>query len=377
MTPDDSAKSQWWHAPGTRRMLRAITAAVPVCLVNATAFIGQFMFLHAHLHWIVPGQVLFAVTLESVAITLAWHAHVAELSNDSSIRLRVSAYAFAAVIGAMNYSHYAAPHWRPTFMAVSLAIMSTSSPWLWGVHTRRASRDQLMERKLLEERGVRLGISRWTWHPLRSLRVTSWSSWHGVNDPARAIGHFAGRYGTADAPEPAAQGRTTTRRAIEVPAVIAAPPVPAPALAIVPAVPAQDPSGTLLPVEQGAPPAPAPAPAAAPVVSGTAALSASARIPGTRPPQVLIDEVEEYLMGLPDDDMPSARKVARMLGDPGQRRLATQLLAKRASISGGLAPLPPGEEPQVRAASRQPSRIVQSSLIAQPAGWGPGGAPHD
>ncbi|MCW2929879.1 MAG: hypothetical protein JWM19_841 [Actinomycetia bacterium] len=364
MSPDDSAKSHWWHAPGTRRVLRAVIAAVPVCLVNATAFIGQFMFLHAHLSWIVPGQVLFAVTLESVAVYLAWHAHVAELSNDSSIRLKAGAYVFAMVIGSMNYSHYAAPHWRPTFMAVGLALMSSASPWLWGVHTRRTARDQLMERKLLEERGVRLGASRWTWHPFRSVRVTSWASWHSINDPARVIAHFSGRYGTADTPDQSradSPARAILQRAMEVPGTIATLPVPPPALTIVPA----------------APDVPArPAPVGAPVVIGTAALSAPARISGTQPPQALIDEVEAYLWGLPDDDLPSAREVARRLGDPNQRRLGTRLLKKRASISGGLAPVPPGEEPQARPA-RQPARLPASSLIAQPAGWSPGGAPHD
>ena len=56
----------------TGRAIRAtfptFASAVPVALVNATAFIGQFAYLRQHVHWVVPGQVLIAVTLESVAV---------------------------------------------------------------------------------------------------------------------------------------------------------------------------------------------------------------------------------------------------------------------------------------------------------------------
>ena len=45
-----------------------------------------------------------AVTLESVAVYLAWQAHLALAADDSALRLRLAAYAFALVIGVMNYS---------------------------------------------------------------------------------------------------------------------------------------------------------------------------------------------------------------------------------------------------------------------------------
>jgi hypothetical protein len=162
-------------------------AAVPVMLVNAVAFAGQLAFLRSHLPWPLAGQVTMAVALESIAVYLAFHAHVAQLANDSALRLRLAAYTFAAVIAAMNYSHYAAPHWRPTFPAVAVGLMSAASPWLWAVHSRRASRDELLAKGLIEPHAVRLGSTRWTWHPVRSARVMWHATWEGITDPAAAI----------------------------------------------------------------------------------------------------------------------------------------------------------------------------------------------
>jgi hypothetical protein len=183
--------------PPQRRHVMAVTsavlahrgwlAAIPVILVNAVAFAGQLAFLRGHLPWPLPGQVLVAVTLESVAVYLAWQAHLALAADDSALRLRMAAYGFAAVIGIMNYSHYMAAHWRPTFAAVTFGLMSVSSPWLWSVHSRRASRDALKARGLIEPHAVRLGATRWTWHPLRSAKVMFRATWAGENDPADAI----------------------------------------------------------------------------------------------------------------------------------------------------------------------------------------------
>jgi hypothetical protein len=166
---------------------KAAAAAVPVVLVNAVAFAGQLAFLHAHLPWPAAGQVLLAVTLESVAVYLAFHAHLAQMANDSALRLRLAAYGFAVVIGLMNYSHYAGPGWRPTFAAVALGLMSAASPWLWSVHSRRLSRDVLLKAGLIEPHAVRLGGTRWVWHPYRSARVMRAATWDGERDPVKAI----------------------------------------------------------------------------------------------------------------------------------------------------------------------------------------------
>lgn len=169
------------------RRVRPILAAVPVIGVNSVSFAAQLAFLRSHLPWPLPGQGLVAVTLESVAVYLAFHAHVAQLANDAALRLRLAAYSFAAVIGAMNYSHYAGPSWRPTFAALAFGLCSMSSPWLWSVHSRRESRDALMTRGLIEAHAVRLGATRWLWHPKRSAQVMWHATWDGVNDVRQAL----------------------------------------------------------------------------------------------------------------------------------------------------------------------------------------------
>jgi hypothetical protein len=183
--------------PVTGHRSRTVAAAVPLILVNVVAFGGQLAFLRSHLHWPLAGQVIMAVALESVAVFLALHAHVAALANDSALRLRLSSYAFAAVIGAMNYSHWSAPGWRPTFPAVATGLMSAASPWLWAVHSRRVSRDQLLAAGLVEPHALRLGATRWMWHPLRSARVMYHATWEGISDPRAAIAAWEARHGGA------------------------------------------------------------------------------------------------------------------------------------------------------------------------------------
>jgi hypothetical protein len=184
------------------RLARTVAAAVPLLLVNIVAFSGQFAYLRDHLHWVLAGQVTVALALESIAVFLALHAHVAALANDSALRLRLAAYAFAVAIGVMNYSHFAGPHWRPTFASVAVGLMSASSPWLWAVHSRRVSRDALMARGLIEPHALRLGATRWLWHPVRSARVMWYATWTGIQSPAEAIAaaepqHADGRAGLA------------------------------------------------------------------------------------------------------------------------------------------------------------------------------------
>ncbi len=188
--PQPAKPDRWHHVTSAARIMtahRGWLAAIPVILVNAVAVIAQLAFLRGHLSWAPAGQVLVAVTLESVAVYLAWQAHLAIIADDSAMRLRLAAYGFAAIVGAANYSHYMAHGWRPTFPALAFALCSVVSPWLWSVHSRRQSRDALKARGLIEPHAVRLGATRWMWHPLRSARVMFRATWQGVNDPAVAI----------------------------------------------------------------------------------------------------------------------------------------------------------------------------------------------
>jgi hypothetical protein len=341
-----SVPAHWWASSAVRRAALAALAAVPVVLVNSVAFIGQFEFLHTHVPWILPGQVLFAVALESVAVYLAWHAHIAKMANDSSGRIMLSAYLFALVIAAMNYSHYAAPHWRPTFMSVGLALMSASSPWLWNVHSRRVSRDKLMARGLLEEKAVRLGATRWTWHPYRSVIVTWLATWEGETRPQAAIAMLAQR----QADRAARRDRSGTDRNDGTPGALNAP--------------AGQPVASITggaTVGYGAP---------AHAVNGQAVLTGGATVTGGRRPDLLvINEAVKTLADMPVDQLPSIRSVAKnLLGDENQRRLAKQLLDDR-EAAGQLTE----KLPALSGDGRRAHRPSATTMIASPAGFAPGG----
>lgn len=163
-----------------------VLAAAPVVLVNAVAFGAQLGFWHGRLP-AAAEAVLVALALESIAVYLAWQAHLAQLADDSALRLRLAAYGIALLIGVLNYSHFMRPGWRPDVAAVTFGMMSAISPWLWSVHSRRVSRDLLKARGLIEPHAVRLGATRWAWHPVRSARVMWHATWLGETDPARAI----------------------------------------------------------------------------------------------------------------------------------------------------------------------------------------------
>jgi hypothetical protein len=204
---------RWRHAVSAASAHRGWLAAVPIVLVNAVAFAGQLAFLRVHLPWPLAGQVLVAVTLESVAVYLAWQAHLALAADDSALRLRLAAYGFAAVIGVMNFSHYMAAHWRPTFAAVTFGLMSVSSPWLWSVHSRRVSRDALAAEDRIEPHAVRLGVTRWTWHPVKSYRVMRLATWEGENRPKAALALLSDVHPDVDKPTGKADKPVVDRQA--------------------------------------------------------------------------------------------------------------------------------------------------------------------
>lgn len=158
------------------RVKLAITA-LPVVLCNAVAIISQFSFFHAHLpKWGILGAVLFAAALESIAVFLAYMAHQALLSNDASLRLRLGSYAVGIAIGAINYSHFSV-NGHPTVEAVSVGLLSAASAPLWGIYSRRVSRDALMASGAIEGHAVRLGSARWTFHPVHSYQVLRAAVW--------------------------------------------------------------------------------------------------------------------------------------------------------------------------------------------------------
>jgi len=186
---------------------RAWLAAVPIVLVNFVAFYGQLSFFRAHRVTqagtravVIPLAiaVIVALALESIAIYLAWQAHLARKSHDSALRLRLGAYGVALVIGVVNYSHFCAPHWRPTAFAVVFALASAISPALWSVHSNRESRDDLKAQGLIEDHAVRLGATRWFWHLYKSVIVMWKATWIGENRPAAAIALYQPRRARKD-----------------------------------------------------------------------------------------------------------------------------------------------------------------------------------
>lgn len=396
----DTAGAAGWLA---RRAAPVAGAAVPVVMVNATAFVGQFAFIKDHVPWILPGQILVAATFESVAVYLSWHAHVAMMKNDSSTRLKLGAQLFALIMGAMNYSHYAS-HWHPTVLAVGLGLMSLLSPSLWGIYSRRAARDKLMARGLVEEHAVRLGANRWTWHPFRSVQVMWRATWIGENDPKRAIALYedarAERRASAVARQearsvkdgaPGAVPAVARQAAPEVPAPVAQEAVPASGAPALPAAPAEEGAAVLarmgyseeeiasMPIvgEPGSTAYMLPPGGPADVIPGTrlngaevraiAALAAKPKLSASHP----IDpertaEVELHLAGLPADGLPAERTVSGMLC-PGtghnHRRQAAALI--KARKDAGPDPLP--------AFVQRQRPLSAPAVIASPVDTLPGG----
>ncbi|HEY7414442.1 MAG TPA: hypothetical protein VH593_04565 [Ktedonobacteraceae bacterium] len=180
-------KGNQYHGPDLQHK---IITAIPLLLVNAVAFSGQLAWASEHLQsWGTIGQVMFACALESVAVVTAYHAYLADISNDTAMRLKLASYALGLVVGILNYSHYAV-NWQPTAVAIVVGLMSASSPWLWGMYSRRVSRNILMANGLIELHAVRLGAARWLWHPYRSSVVMWTSTWTGERYAPKAIQKF-------------------------------------------------------------------------------------------------------------------------------------------------------------------------------------------
>jgi hypothetical protein len=176
------------HNPITRERVRPVIAAIPIIGVNATAFIGQFAFMREHItSWPLAGIILLSGTLESIAVYLAFEAHEAMRKGDSSLTLRIGSYLFGAGIGILNYSHYAGPGFRPTFLAVATGLMSTSSAPLWGIYSRRIGRERLIELGLIEPRSVKFARARWLLWFRETFGAFRLAVWTGTQDPNTAI----------------------------------------------------------------------------------------------------------------------------------------------------------------------------------------------
>jgi hypothetical protein len=183
---------------------RNIVTTIPLLIVNTIAVTGQFIFWRSHLPTFPAIAALgFACALESIAVFVAYHAHLAELSHDSSFRLRFGSYAAGLIIGLLNGSHFTAGG-RITAASVGMFILSAASPVLWAIHTRRQSRDDLKSQGLIEDRAVKLGAMRWILWPAQAFPVFRLAVWRGENRPDAAIADWEESRAQAERNEPAA-----------------------------------------------------------------------------------------------------------------------------------------------------------------------------
>ena len=169
----------------------------PLILINAGAAYAQALFAYEDVapdHWNVASKVAFAIAfsaaLESISIYVQWHAHDALMlkAYATAARLRRAAWTIAAVVGAINYSHFAGAALAPTAAAISFGLLSLLSPWLWGLHTRRAQHVQLLaeDAEALDLAGAEFSMARRRAFPIRSWAARRWSIDHGVTHPQRA-----------------------------------------------------------------------------------------------------------------------------------------------------------------------------------------------
>jgi hypothetical protein len=203
-TPDRTATvTADHHTPTTRaRHLAAATTAARtlrlvgvLLLVNGLAVYGQIQYAYHHIapaDWSGPGKlalgVVAAAAIEAIALYVGWHAHDALLMKayTTARNLRVASYAVAAIVATVNYAHFAAAGMRPTAAAIMFGLVSLLSPWLWGLHTRRAQHIQLVREDLIDEAGTEFSARRRRHFPIRSWKAGRWAIEHNVRDPYEA-----------------------------------------------------------------------------------------------------------------------------------------------------------------------------------------------
>jgi uncharacterized protein DUF2637 len=170
----------------TKQRTRLIITAIPIVICNLIAFTGQLSFIRDHMAWPLIGDIGLAAGIESIALFLAYMAHDALIQEDSAFKLRIGSYLAAGIAAGLNYSHYSR-NGHPNFAAIATGLMSFASPILWGIYSRRISRDVLKAKGLIESRSVKFSAVRWLWWPGRTFRVFRLAAWSGEQEPTTAI----------------------------------------------------------------------------------------------------------------------------------------------------------------------------------------------
>lgn len=166
-----------------RRTLVLVGAIVGV---NIVAVAGQVTAFHDGFGWSLIGALGAAAVVESIAIYVGWHAHIALIEGDSVARLRIASYGIACVVGALNYHHHSS-NWLPTDKAVMFGMASLLSPWLWAIHSRHLHRTQLRAAGLIDPRAPKFSALRWILHRPETWQALKWAVRHGEQSPTAAI----------------------------------------------------------------------------------------------------------------------------------------------------------------------------------------------
>jgi hypothetical protein len=167
----------------------------PLLVVNSLAVYGQIAYAYERIApeiWPTPARlvlaVMFATAVESISLYVGWHAHDALLRKHTAAaaKLRRIAYLIAAAVGTINYAHFAAERMTPTSAAVAFGLLSMLSPWLWGLHSRRAQHIQLVAERKADCIGAVFSAERRRSFPIRCWKAKRWSIDNGVTDPLTA-----------------------------------------------------------------------------------------------------------------------------------------------------------------------------------------------
>lgn len=177
-----------------KRDWRNALPLAPVLMVTVFAMVGQVAYGITEyspaawdLTWRIVVAIGAAVAVESIGNYVQWHAHDALLNKwtATAARLRRASYAIAFGVATINYYHFS-DHWHPTAGAVVFALFSAASPWLWGLHTRRAQRVQLRREGQADSTGAVFSAERWRAFPVRTWKARRWSIDYSIVDPLTA-----------------------------------------------------------------------------------------------------------------------------------------------------------------------------------------------
>ncbi|MEV5768318.1 hypothetical protein AB0L34_27600 [Micromonospora sp. NPDC052213] len=197
------AKARARRRAALRRWAGSARTIAPLLLVNTAAVGGQtgYAFTRTPESWPVAARLVvalvYAATVESISLYVNWHAHDALIqgATGTAAEMRRRSYVIAAVVAALNYSHFDGEDWRPTPFAVGSGMASLLSPWLWGLHTRRQQHLQLLRKDLVDETGAVFDRKRRRAFPIRTWRAERWSIEHPRPRPAGCLGRLPLRAG--------------------------------------------------------------------------------------------------------------------------------------------------------------------------------------